>query len=212
MVVGAAGGVNWFVDTRAFTRGDPRSIGPGRLVLVVGPSGAGKDTLIDGVRSLCADDPSVVFPRRVVTRPPCSAEDNECMSVEQFDRAQAYGSFALWWAAHGNKYGVPVSIDANIRAGLTVVCNTSRTILVEARRRYANVTAVLVTAPPDVLAARLAGRGRSSDGDLSARLNRSSVAGDASYADCVINNVRSPEVGIRRLLNVVRDHGFFLLS
>ena len=157
MVGWAAGGMNWFVDTRAFARGDPRLIGPGRLVLVVGPSGAGKDTLIGGDRSLCAGDPGVVFPRRVVTRPPCSAEDNDCMSVGQFDRAQAHGSFALWWAAHGNKYGIPVSIDADIRAGRTVVCNTSRTILVEARRRYANVMAVLVTAPPDVLAARLAG-------------------------------------------------------
>jgi ribose 1,5-bisphosphokinase len=202
--------MNWFVDTWALTRGDPRRIGPGRLILVVGPSGAGKDTLIHGVRSLCADDPQVVFPRRAVTRPSGAAEDNECLSVEAFDRAAAQGSFALWWAAHGHKYGIPISIDADLRAGCVVICNVSRTIVAEARRRYADVAVVLVTAPPEVLAARLSGRRRDSDGDLSARLKR---APEGMYdADCVISNTGHADAGIRRLLNVVRDHGFFLIS
>ena len=202
--------MNWFVDTRALTRSDPRLIGPGRLVLVVGPSGAGKDTLIDGARALCADDAAVVFPRRVVTRPPGAAEDNDCVSVEEFDRALGTGSFALWWAAHGNKYGIPISIDADIRAGRIVVCNVSRTIVVAARQRYADVTLVLVTAPPDVLAQRLASRGRSSDGDLTARLRRADAI-DAE-ADCVIHNVDRPRAGVRRLVNAIRDHGFYLIS
>jgi len=202
--------MNWFVDTRALTRADPRRIGPGRLVLVVGPSGAGKDTLIDGTRALCAGDRDIVFPRRVVTRPAGAAEDNDCVSIEQFDRAAAQGSFALWWAAHGHKYGIPIAIDADLRAGRAVVCNVSRGIVSEARRRYADVSVVLVTAPPDVLAARLSGRRRDSDGDLSARIAR--VPDGAAEADCVIHNTGDPKVGIRRLLNVVRDHGFFLIS
>ena len=186
-------------------------IGPGRLVLVVGPSGAGKDTLDRCARAVCHDDAAVVFPRRVVTRPSSgAAEDNDCVSVEEFDRAVGTDAFALWWSAHGNKYGIPISIDADIRAGRTVVCNVSRTMVRRRAQRYADVSLVLVTAPPDVLAQRLAGRGRSSDGDLAARLRRADAM-DAE-ADCVIHNVDRRQVGVRRLLNAIRDHGFYLIS
>ena len=121
--------MNWLLDIRAMTGAHPGRIGPGRLVLVVGPSGAGKDTLIQGARESCANDPSVVFPKRVVTRPSSSAEDHDTMSDAAFTAAVADGAFALWWGAHGNQYGIPASIDADIRAGKTVVCNVSRTIV-----------------------------------------------------------------------------------
>src|SRR5450756_1114872 len=88
-------------------------IGPGRLVLVVGPSGAGKDTLIDAVRAACRDEAGVVFPRRVVTRPWSAAEDHDTISDASFDQAAANGAFALWWAAHGLNYGIPAAIDAD---------------------------------------------------------------------------------------------------
>jgi ribose 1,5-bisphosphokinase len=70
-------------------------------VLVVGPSGAGKDTLLRLARSACAGDGDVVFPRRVVTRPASEAEDNQELSPAAFRQAHARGDFALHWEAHG---------------------------------------------------------------------------------------------------------------
>jgi ribose 1,5-bisphosphokinase len=174
-------------------------IGPGRLVLVVGPSGAGKDTLIDLARAALRDDPSVIFARRVVTRAASTAEAHDVMSDDDFDRAARAGAFALAWEAHGLRYGIVASIDADIRTGRTVVANVSRAIVAQARRRYADLRVVLVTAPPEVLAARLSARARGSDGDFARRLARSH--GFAAFAaDCVIENVGTPEAGAAALM------------
>ena len=172
-------------------------IGPGRLVLVVGPSGAGKDTLIDLARAALRDDASVVFPRRVITRA-AADEPHDTMDPEAFDNAVRAGVFALTWEAHGLRYGIPASIDADIRAGRSVVCNVSRAIVAEARERYAEVRVVLVTASPEVLAARLAARARGSDGDLARRLARSENFA-ALAADYMIVNVADPEIGAAAL-------------
>jgi ribose 1,5-bisphosphokinase len=180
-------------------------LGPGRLVLIVGPSGAGKDTLISGARCKCANEPAIVFPRRVVTRSSSAYEDHETLDVETFNQAQAAGRFALWWDAHGHRYGIPISIDDDIHVGRTVVCNVSRTIVDLARRRYARVAVVLITAPPRVLKARLARRDRESDGNVARRLARSMDLTSACQPDVVIRNVARPDLGIRRLLDVIRD-------
>ena len=178
------------------------AIGPGRLVLVVGPSGAGKDTLIDLARAALRHDASVVFARRVVTRAASAAEAHDVMSAEEFDRAARAGAFALTWEAHDLRYGIPSSIDLDIRAGRTVVCNVSRTIIEAARARYADVLVAVVTAPPQVLAARLAARARGSDGDLARRLARSDNF--AAFApDCVITNVDTPETGAAALMAAI---------
>jgi ribose 1,5-bisphosphokinase len=180
-----------------------RPLGPGRLVLVVGPSGAGKDTLIALARSALADDPMVVFPRRVVTRVPSHHEPHDYLSDDDFARAMAADAFALAWEAHGLRYGVPAAIDADLRAGRTVVCNVSRSIVDDARKRYA-VTLVLVTARPDLLGARLAARGRGSDGSLEARLGRSAHLATVR-PDLVIDNIGSPDAGARELIAAIRS-------
>jgi ribose 1,5-bisphosphokinase len=174
-------------------------IGPGRLVLVVGPSGAGKDTLIALARASCTNDPTIVFPRRVVTRAPSAAEDHESVSEEAFDAARAHGAFAFWWEAHGLKYALPAAIDADIRAGRTVVCNVSRALVPHLRARYARVTVVLVTAPRDLLSARLAGRARSTDGGVAGRLDRAVPDTDDLHPDVVIENTSTPQHGAEQL-------------
>ena len=180
------------------------AIGPGRLVLVVGPSGSGKDTLIGGARAACESDPSVVFPRRVVTRPSSFFEDNATLSEDAFKHAAAQGAFVLCWEAHGHAYGIPSSIDDDIRAGRTVVCNVSRGIVGAARKRYAAVTVVLVTAPETVLQERLAGRNRASDGEIGSRIARSVQPEVSVTADIEICNVGPVETGTKLLLDAIR--------
>jgi ribose 1,5-bisphosphokinase len=179
-------------------------IGPGRLILVVGPSGAGKDTLIAGARATCAGDASVIFPRRVITRTATASEAHDTVSDEAFRQTAAAGGFALWWEAHGLCYGIPAAIDADIRARRTIVCNVSRTITAPARARYAAVAVVHVTAPPEILQARLAARERGSDGELTKRMARSLVAERGLDTNVMIENVGTPAIGIRRLVEVIR--------
>ena len=133
----------------------------GHLVLVVGPSGAGKDAVMTGARALLRSEDNVVFPRRFVTRlSNPDAEDHVSMTEMEFAVAVADGAFALWWRAHGNSYGIGRFIESHIESGATVVVNCSRASVADARDRFTNVTVIEITAPEEVLVARIVARGR----------------------------------------------------
>lgn len=180
-----------------------KAIGPGRLILVVGPSGSGKDTLIARARAACRDDNTVYFPRRVITRPPSPSEDNDYLPPQAFNEALEHGMFAFWWDAHGLRYAIPIVADEEIAAGKTVVCNGSRSSVEGLRHRYANLFAVLIDAPAEVLKARLTARGRSSDGSLEQRLERNAALAGLVF-DAAIDNVASPEEGAAKLLAIIK--------
>jgi len=178
------------------------AIGPGRLVLVVGPSGAGKDTLLGLAKAAC-DDRNIVFPRRVITREASASEENEEVSIGAFQEALTRGEYAMHWEAHGHCYALPRAIDDEIRAGRTIVANVSRTVIGAMRRAYADVVVVSITAPPNVLAERIAMRARNSDGTVENRLRR--TVKDASAAPGVtIVNVGSAEYHARQLARVIK--------
>jgi ribose 1,5-bisphosphokinase len=179
------------------------AIGPGRLILVVGPSGAGKDTLLALAKTACADDPNIVFPRRVITRQASASEENEEVSLDAFRDALARGEYAMHWEAHGHCYALPRGIDDDLRAGRTVIANVSRTVIGPARREYANVVVISITAPPQVLAERLAARARSSDGKIEHRLGRT-VDETSSRPDATIVNIGSAEYHARQLVRIIK--------
>jgi ribose 1,5-bisphosphokinase len=190
-------------ETLTLAAGGANAIGPGRLILVVGPSGAGKDTLLGLAKAACAEDAGIVFPRRAITREASASEDNEEVSAGTFQEALSRGDFAMHWEAHGHRYALSRVIDDDIRAGRTVVANVSRTVISAMRGAYADVVVVLVTAPPNVLAERIALRARGSDGRLEQRLNR--TVEDASTApDVTIVNVSSAEYHARQFVRIVK--------
>ncbi len=174
------------------------------LVLVVGPSGAGKDTLIGAARAALAGDARFVFPRRVVTRPAVAAlEDHDSVSDAVFAQNQRNGAYALSWAAHGLHYGLPRGIIDDIAAGRVVVVNGSRAMVGAAVAEFAGTQVLLVEATPEVRASRLSGRGRESAADVAARLARE-VPADLPGARR-IDNSGALEDGVARFVGALRE-------
>lgn len=171
----------------------------GGWVLVVGPSGAGKDTLIDLAKSELAGEDGVRFARRIVTRPQNAFEDHDTATADEFAAMLVAGDLVMTWAAHGLHYGIHRQWQHAAQDGAIVVANVSRTVVADAKARLDNVSVVLVTAPAHVLAARIKGRGRESAGP--SRLARDLNGLVAADADLVIENTGTPADGARRLID-----------
>jgi phosphonate metabolism protein PhnN/1,5-bisphosphokinase (PRPP-forming) len=159
------------------------------LVLVVGPSGAGKDSILRHAMTRCAGDDRFVFPRRCITRVvDTEAEDHDSLGEQVFDAQAALGAFALKWAAHGLKYGVRRDIDEDLAHGRVVSVNVSRTILADIALRYPQAIAVEISASPEIRAARIAARGRENATDITQRIGRSVPSTPAELRTTVIYN------------------------
>jgi ribose 1,5-bisphosphokinase len=166
------------------------------LVLVVGPSGAGKDTLLDAAKQVLANSGRFRFVRRVVTRAAdAGGEAHEPATEAEF----AQRDFALQWQAHGLRYGIPA--DA-ISDGLVTVANVSRTVVFEAATRFP-VRVIEVTASQDVLAARLASRGREDAAEMAERLARSVALPGSIPVDTVVND-GSLDDGLKHFLAALK--------
>ncbi|WP_421928176.1 phosphonate metabolism protein/1,5-bisphosphokinase (PRPP-forming) PhnN [Neoaquamicrobium sediminum] len=178
--------------------------GPGVFIPVVGPSGAGKDSLIARARHHLDSRPGFLFARRIVTRPSDPhAEDHDTLDSAAFGEAEAAGAFALAWRSHGLCYGIPVTVDETIRDGGVVVANVSRGVVTEIRRRYRNTMPVLVTVSRDVLAARLATRGRETAEEIASRIRRNDEYGTLD-ADCrVIDNSGTLDEAAARFIRIL---------
>jgi phosphonate metabolism protein PhnN/1,5-bisphosphokinase (PRPP-forming) len=159
--------------------------GAHRLLLVVGPSGAGKDSVLRGWReALGAAAPA--FAQRVITRAPDASEAHEAVTGADFAGMRAQGLLATWWQAHGLDYGVRWREFEPLARGRWVVLNGSRAHLGALRAQAPGLRVVEVSAPPHVLASRLAARAREG---AAARDQRLARAIDAPVdADLVLVN------------------------
>ncbi len=146
---------------------------PGTMIVVVGPSGAGKDSVIDFALRHLGPNETVHLVRRAITRPQdAGGEDHEGLSPADFDARLCADEFAVAWEAHGLKYGIPRNTLDRIGAGQTLIANGSRATLAQFRRVFPQLVIVQITASADVLAERLLARGRESEADIRLRLSR----------------------------------------
>lgn len=174
---------------------DFESTSRGRLIVILGPSGAGKDTLLAiAARELRGRD-DLHFVRRTITRPAHGeSEDFTPMGEGEFDRALAGNAFCFHWSANGLRYGLPRSMADWLATGRVAVVNGSRAAYAKMKARFGSVAAVSVQVRPDVLAERLRRRGRESESEIAARISRAQTYDDAFAADFVIDNSGAAEI------------------
>ena len=175
------------------------------MVAVVGPSGVGKDSVLAGARRILADSPDVTFCRRVITRPSVAErEDHDSLSTAQFEQQLAAGRFALHWRAHDFLYGVPADTVRQVSEGKIVIVNGSRAAIPDFRSAYSRFAAIWMTAPVDVLAARLSARGSETAAQIERRLRRQPPIKPAPV-DVVIENASTLDACVAQFVAVIRQ-------
>ena len=146
----------------------------GTLFYVIGPSGAGKDSLMTYARQQIDGWLPVLFAHRYITRPMDAGGENHVeLSVTEFLKRRELGLFALDWQSHQNHYGIGSEIREWLRTGANVVVNGSREYLPTATERFPNMNVVLITVSPEVLRQRLTDRGRETSAEIEQRIDRS---------------------------------------
>jgi ribose 1,5-bisphosphokinase len=181
------------------------AIANGTLVLIVGASGVGKDTLMRRAHEVLASDQRFVFAQRHITRPPDRFEDHCDVTTEEFEHRAMQGYFALSWKAHNLSYGVPRATVDQIGNGKVVICNVSRLVVGSARKINNNVFVIEIVASDATRSLRLRARGRETADQVTDRLNREVAQVAQDKPDLLVDNSGPIETGLAVLLSALRS-------
>ncbi|WAL58040.1 guanylate kinase [Thermocoleostomius sinensis] len=147
----------------------------GKLIVLTGPSGVGKGTLL---RSLLQRHPELYFSVSVTTRPPRPSETNGqhyyFVSRAEFDRMVLNNELLEWAEFAGNCYGTPRRpVEENIRQGRWVVLEIELEGARQIRQNFPEAFQIFIL-PPSLLELeyRLRSRGHDSEESIARRLER----------------------------------------
>lgn len=175
---------------------------PGKLVLVVGNSGSGKDSIIKGVKERYPSDLIKLYlTQRYITRPCSDTEDNIAVIPEVFKIMSEQGEFVLEWHIYGLDYGVHIEIDEWLKKGHPVLVNVSRSIVKKARKIYQNIVVVFIDVPLEISLKRVKERARESGVRLEERILRARQNQVIPDADFIVDNSGDLEDAINEFLS-----------
>ncbi|TDH36228.1 phosphonate metabolism protein/1,5-bisphosphokinase (PRPP-forming) PhnN [Pseudohoeflea suaedae] len=176
----------------------------GCLIVIMGPSGAGKDSILSLARDRLEDCDDILFVRRSITRPLHEdSEDFEPLNDVEFDAGLKLGRFCFHWQANGLSYALPITMVDHLARGGVAVVNGSRAAYRHMHAVFAETRAVLVRVEPSVLKERLRCRGREDADEIEARIERSATYLDAIVPDAVIDNSGSLEEAAAHFVDYV---------
>ncbi len=146
-----------------------------KVILIVGPSGSGKDTLLRHARKTLVSQHSFIFSKRYITRPPDSNEDNYYVDQYAFEQLRRGGFFVATWEAHNNLYGIPHHIFTTNEASSAIVCSISRTAISDFEKVFTDTITINVTVNDEILRERLTTRGREDTLNVNKRIQRAKL-------------------------------------
>ena len=166
-------------------------------IVLSGPSGAGKDTLIRAALKL---DSSLATVATVKTRPPRPGEidgvHHVFLSDEEFDRWLTEGELLEHVEIYGHRSGVPrAPVDKLLREGKSVILRTDVQGARTLREQLVDPLLVFVTAPDlATLERRIRHRGAESEADVARRLAEvEAELAESDWFDRVIINADDRE-------------------
>ncbi len=176
------------------------------MIVVVGPSGVGKDSLMAFAAERLAGRGDIGFVRRAITRPgDAGGEAHQAVTAEAFAEMESTGQFAVSWQAHGHSYGIPCETVDAVRSGRTLVANGSRAALGDFAAAYPRLEVVTITASRERLLERLLARRRENESDILARLDRPQPPMPAGLSIHEIDNSGDLLDAGRRMVALIED-------
>ncbi len=180
----------------------------GKLVYLMGPSGAGKDTLLSLVKGVCHEKAEHLRPlyvaTRHITRPPCdSIEKHISLSKQEFLYLLSKGHFILHWQSHGHLYGIGKDVNVALAHNCLVLMNGSRAYLPQAQRLFPDLVPILLQVDQEVLQTRLWTRGREDAKQIQERMERCIEIESESGFMYTINNSGTLEGTLHTFKNLL---------